>query len=228
MATTTIQKTKKKVENKSKVKKSENKAFDFILFVAVLLLLAVGIIMVLSASSPSALAITGSSYTYVSQQFIAAGIGIVAMLVISRIDYKEYAKFYKPIYVISVVILFLVLVPGLGREVNGARRWITLPILRSFQPSELTKIGLIMFYAAYLMKYKDDLKYMWKGFLRPILLLLPVILVLLFAQSHFSAVVIIVAIVAVMMLMAGSKMRYFLTFGTIGVSGLLGRYVCFS
>jgi cell division protein FtsW len=225
MATQT--KSKAKSINKSKVTKSETKTFDFILFATVLLLLAVGIVMVLSASSPSALSLTGSSYTYVSQQFIAAGIGIVAMLIISRIDYKEYAKFYKVIYAISVIILFLVLVPGLGREVNGARRWITLPILRSFQPSELTKIGLIIFYAAYLMKYKDNLKEMWKGFLRPILLLLPVILVLLFAQSHFSAVVIIVSIVAVMMLMAGSRMRYFLTFGTIGVTGLLGRYVCF-
>ena len=71
--------------------------------------------MVLSASSPSALATTGSSYTYVLKQAISATIGIMAMLILSKIDYKIYAKFYKIAYVVSIVILLLVLVPSLRK-----------------------------------------------------------------------------------------------------------------
>jgi len=213
MAAKTKTKTKTKNIKKSNDKKNTVKSFDFILFATVLLLLAIGIVMVLSASSPSALSMTGSSYTYVSQQAIAATIGITAMLIISRIDYKKYAKFYRPIYIISIVVLLLVVIPGLGRSVAGANRWISLPIVRSFQPSELAKIGLIVFYAAYLTKYKDDLKSLGKGFIRPILLLVPVVLILILVQSHFSAVVVIAAVTAIIMLMAGSRLRYFLSFG---------------
>ena len=72
--------------------------------------------MVLSASSPSALATTGSSYTYVIKQALSAAIGIIAMLVISKIDYKKYAKFYKIAYIGSLIALLLVLVPGLRKN----------------------------------------------------------------------------------------------------------------
>lgn len=199
-----------------------NNSFDFILFITVLLLLALGITMVLSASSPSALATTGSSYTYVLKQLISAAIGIVAMLTLSKIDYKKYAKFHKIAYAVSLVVLLLVLVPGLGRTVNGARRWINLPVVSSFQPSELTKIGMIVFYAYFLTKHKDELKNIWKGFLKPFLILAPIILVLLGVQTHLSASVIIILVVAVMMIVAGSKVSHFVTFGTIGAIGLIG------
>ena len=69
--------------------------------------------MVLSASSPSALATTGSSYTYVLKQALSAAIGIVAMLIFSKIDYKVYSKFYKIAYIGAILVLLLVLVPGL-------------------------------------------------------------------------------------------------------------------
>ena len=93
--------------------KTTYKSFDFTLFITVILLLALGLTMVLSASSPSSLATTGSSYTYVKKQAFCAVIGIVAMLVISKIDYRKYQKFYKIAYVVSLFILLLVLVPGL-------------------------------------------------------------------------------------------------------------------
>ena len=93
--------------------KNINNSFDFILFITVLLLLALGVIMVLSASSPSALATTGSSYTYVLKQLLSAAIGIVAMLVLSKIDYRTYSKFYKIAYIGAIGVLLLVLVPGL-------------------------------------------------------------------------------------------------------------------
>jgi cell division protein FtsW len=99
-----------------KATKTSNKPFDFVLLVTVLVLLGMGIVMVLSASSPSALATTGSSYTFVSRQALAAILGIALMLMISKFDYKQYPKFYKAAYVVSVVGLLLVLIPGLRKN----------------------------------------------------------------------------------------------------------------
>ena len=107
---------------KKSKKRKENNSFDFILFITVLLLLALGITMVLSASSPSSLATTGSSYTYVLKQVLSAAIGIVAMLVLSKIDYRVYSKFYKIAYVASIAILLLVLVPGLRKNCKWSKK----------------------------------------------------------------------------------------------------------
>lgn len=212
-------------QKKKKVK--TNQSFDFILFMTVLILLCLGVTMVLSASSPSSLATTGSSYTYVYKQAIAAVLGIALMLILSKIDYKIYARYYKIIYLLAVVILLLVLIPGVGISANGAKRWMAVPIFGSIQPSEITKVGLIIFFAAYLTKNKNDLKHIWKGFLRPILFfILPPIVILLFVQSHFSASVTIILVLSVMMLMAGCKFLHFATVGTIGATaGILGMYV---
>ena len=78
--------------------------------------------MVLSASSPSALATTGSSYTYVLKQAFSAGIGIVAMIVLSKIDYKIYSKFYNIAYVGAIIVLLLVLVPGLRENSKWSKK----------------------------------------------------------------------------------------------------------
>lgn len=173
--------------------------------------------MVLSASSPSSLSTTGSSYTYVYKQVISAGIGITAMMIISKIDYRKYQSFYKIGYLFSIVALLLVLVPGVGRTINGARRWINLPIFGSAQPSEITKLGMILFFSVYLSKHKDELKNVWKGFFKPIILFLaPPIAILLLVQSHFSASVIIILVVSVMMITAGTRFSHFVVFGSLG------------
>ena len=179
--------------------------------------------MVLSASSPSSLATTGSSYTYVYKQAISAAIGITAMLIISKIDYRKYQKYYKLAYLFSIIILLLVLVPGFGRTINGARRWINLPVFGSAQPSEITKLGMILFFSVYLSTHRDELKHVWKGFLKPIIYFLaPPIAILLLVQSHFSASVIIILVVTVMMITAGTRFSHFVVFGSLGAGGLLG------
>lgn len=99
---------------------------DFALCITVFLLLALGIVMVLSASAPSALAETGKSYTYFERQLVFAGIGIVVMFVVSFFPYKKLLRYYKLIYIFSVLILLLVLVPNIGRTGGGAQRWIQI------------------------------------------------------------------------------------------------------
>ena len=101
-----------KINKKNKTYKS----FDFTLFITVILLLSLGVTMVLSASSPSSLATTGSSYTYVKKQAFCAVLGVALMLIISKIDYRKYQRFYIIAYVVSLFILLLVLVPGLRKR----------------------------------------------------------------------------------------------------------------
>ena len=209
---------KKKVKRFSKF--LDNR-MDYILFITVLILLSLGVIMVLSASAPSALSETGKSYTYFVRQFAFAVIGIGIMLFISKIDYRFYKKYYWLVYAVSVLVLLLVLIPGLGREVNGATRWIGIPGLGQFQPSEITKIGLIIFYAGYLSDHKSELKDFWRGFVKPLAFLLPPIAILYLVQNHLSVCLVIATITAVMMLMAGCRLLHFIAAGLVGVAGIV-------
>ena len=207
---------------KKTTKSFSNQPIDFMLLAIVFIMLATGIIMVMSASSPTSLSETGSSYSYVKTQAISAILGLILMYFISKIDYRIYKKFDKIIYI--GVIILLASVGLIGKEVGGAKRWIDLGFL-SFQPSEIAKIGLIIFYASLLTNNKEKLGEMGKGFFYPLLYLLPVIAILVGVQNHLSATLLIIMIIAVMMLMAGTKLRYFLTFGLaglgIGATGLV-------
>lgn len=209
-----------------KFSKFANNQLDFILLIVVILLLSLGLIMVLSASSPTSLAETGDdSYSYFRKQAIFAVVGIIAMLFISKIDYRFWKKFYKIAYWVSIILLLIVLIPGIGVSSGGASRWIKILGVQ-FQPSELAKIGLIIFYASYLTDHKDELKGFYTGFIKPFLYLVPVILILILIQDHLSATIIIVAVVGIMMLMSGSRLKYFLTAGTAaGVAGAAGLYL---
>ncbi len=207
---------------KKQVRTSE-KPFDFILFVTVLILLAIGIVMVLSASSPSSLAESGNSYYYVSRQAIFAVVGIALMLFISKIDYHEYSKFAKIAYIGSIIMLALV--PLLGSSAKGATRWLEIGPIR-FQPSEIAKIALIIFYANLLTKNKDNLKNLFDGFIKPFLYIAPIAIILAIFQDHLSVTIIIILVVSIMMLMAGTKLKYFITLGTVGAVGRSRSFIC--
>ncbi len=203
-------------------KELSNRTIDFPLLIIVLIMLSLGIVMVLSASSPTSLSETGSSYTYVKTQILSAIIGLIGMYIVSKIDYRTYRKFYKIIYIAVVVLLASVAV--IGYSAGGAKRWIRIKSF-SFQPSELAKIGLIIFYAELLTKNKSRIDKLWGGFFYPFLFLVPVVGILVVVQNHLSATLLIVMIVSIMMLLAGSKFRYFLNFGTIGIIvGGIGLY----
>ena len=189
-----------------------NNPMDFTLLITIILLLGIGLVMLLSASSPSALADTGDSYYYFKRQLIFAILGVVAMFAISKIDYRFYQKFYIHSYVISIILLVTVLL--IGREINGAKRWIYPTESLSIQPSELVKFLIIVFYAGILVKNRDDLPKFKNGFLKHFFWVLPIIGLLLL-EPHFSASVVILGIVVVMMLVSGCKFRHFLTAGSI-------------
>jgi len=203
-----------------KFSKFLNNKMDYVLVITVLILVSLGVVMVLSASAPSALSKTGSSYTYFIKQFGFAVFGIIAMLFVSKIDYRFYKKYYWGVYVVSVLVLLLVLVPHLGKEVNGALRWIEIRGLGQFQPSEITKIGLIIFYAGYLSDHKSELKDFWRGFFKPLIFLAIPVAILYRIQNHLSVSLVISVITFVMMLMAGVRVLHFVWAGLAGGAGL--------
>lgn len=209
------------------VNKVKKKQVDFILVIIILILLSFGIIMVLSASAPSALAETGNSYTYFTKQIIFAAIGLFAMWFVSKLDYRIYKKFYWPIYWLSIGALLLVLIPGLGYSGGGAKRWINLGFTQ-FQPSEATKIGMIIFYAGYLTDHKKDLQSLKKGFIFPLIYIVPPVLIALVIQNHLSVGIVMSGITFVMMLMAGCRLLYFIVSGLIfgggGIAALIAYF----
>ena len=97
---------------KNAIKNFSNKPFDFILLVIVFIMLALGIIMVLSASSPTSLSETGNSYNYVKTQALSAILGIIAMFIISKIDYRIFKKFDNLIYIAVIILLGYVALLG--------------------------------------------------------------------------------------------------------------------
>lgn len=207
----------------TKVAKSLGKQIDFVLLVIIILLLASGIIMVLSASAPSALSETGNSYTYVTKQMIFAVIGFVGMYIASKVDYHIFKKFYWVIYWISVGMLLLVLVPGLKYSANGATRWVNLGFIQ-FQPSELTKVGLIIFYAGYLSEHKNELRDFKKGFIKPLIFLAIPVAIAYLIQNHLSVGLVMSLITVVMMIIAGCRLSYFIFSGLVGGGALGGVF----
>lgn len=199
-----------KKTNKKKVSFFNN-PLDYTLLITILLLLSLGLIMVLSASSPTSLAESGTSYTYFIKQAIFAIAGLVAMGIISKLNYRVYKSFYKFVYVLSIILLALVLV--IGTSSNGAKRWIYIGG-QSFQPSEFVKLFMIIFYAGLLTKDREELPKFWKGLVKHILWIAP-IAGLLLLEPHMSATLVISGICLVMMIVAGCK------FSQLFMSGLI-------
>ena len=196
-------------------KKSKGNTLDYPLIIITIVLVALGLIMILSASAPSSLAEVGHSYRYFTNQFLFAGFGFGALFVFSVIDYRKYEKFYWLIYIIGIFSIFIVMIPGVGVTVKGATRWAQIgPI--GFQPSEITKIAMILFFAGYLTRYKDKTKSFFWGFLLPgVLIAIPVAL-LYKIQNHLSAGIILGSVSLIIILMGSVRKFYWIATGGLG------------
>ena len=196
-----------------------SKKFDYSILIITMLLLCIGLIMLLSASAPTSLSESGNSYKYVIKQSIVAVVGLILMIAISKVDYRNYKKISWIIYVGCIVLL--IMVGFMGTDEGGARRWINI-FGFSFQPSEFAKVGFIIFFASLLsnLKEKNEIKNLGKGFLFPLMFLVPAIYAIFILQNHFSATLIILAITIVQMFVAGSSVKYFLASGATGAIGI--------
>ena len=143
---------KKNETKKNEIKK--RRFYDYSLVFIILFLLMLGLIMIYSASSYTAdLKFKNSAY-FVNKQLVFVGGGLVLMIIVSLTPYQLWIKLSKPVYLVATGLVGAVLV--IGRDANGARRWINLFGIK-FQPSEFVKVAIIIFTSYYLVKYKNDL-----------------------------------------------------------------------
>lgn len=118
--------------------------FDYSMLAVLVFLVCFGLIMLYSSSSYSALVKYSDSMYFLKRQVLFCGMGFFAMYWISQIDYHIYAKYAEKLYWFSIVLLFLVRLTPLGKEVNGAKRWIRLPMNQQLQPAEIVKLAVIL------------------------------------------------------------------------------------
>ena len=200
--------------------KPKQKRFDTAFLIIILILLAYGVIMVFSASYPAALQKTGNSLHFISQHVLYVAVGIAAMLLISRIDYRLYRRFAYIIFGIALILLILVAIPGVGRVLNNARRWIYIgPI--GFQPSEIMKVAVIVLFSHLIAHYQSRMNTFKQGVL-PFAAVLLVIAVLMMLEPHLSGTILIFGIGCIMMYIGGTKLRYFLAVGGLSVGAIAG------
>ena len=191
-----------------------------------LLLLGIGLIMLLSASFPSAQASKGTNYDplyYFKRQGIFAGLGLFAMFWVSKINYERFRGLAKLGIIVSVVLLVLVLIPGVGITRNNATRWLGVPGIDSgqFQPSEVAKVGVIVFFAEFISKKREKMSTLKEGLL-PLGLLLVFVAALIGLEPHLSGAILVLGIGAAMMMVGGIHWGWI----AAGVTGLCtGWYV---
>lgn len=176
---------------------------------AALLLLVLGLIMVFSASYPSANHRYGDGLYFIRKQALWAVIGVGAMIFTAKLDYRVYKKFAMPIAVATLVLLLLVLA---SPAINGSRRWLGFGSF-SFQPSEMAKLAVIIFFAARLSATREKIR-QFKELLIYIGMLLPVV-GLLILEPHLSVCIIIGIVAVIMLLVAGAKFRHFCMMGVV-------------
>ena len=123
--------------------------FDYSMLAVLVFLVCFGLIMLYSSSSYSALVKYNDSMYFLKRQVLFCGMGFFAMYWISQIDYHIYAKYAEKLYWFSIALLFLVRLTPLGKEVNGAKRWIRLPMNQQLQPAEIVKLAVILFNSDY-------------------------------------------------------------------------------
>lgn len=184
------------------------RADPLILFLIVSLL-GLGLMMVYSSSAILALERYGDPYHYLKRQSLWAALGLLAVLALMRLDYRVLSRFAYPILILSLVLLVLVFVPGLGKEVGGARRWLRLGSF-SFQPAEFAKFALVIFLASFMAKKGERLRDFTFGFL-PCLLIASVFIILIALQPDLGGALILGALVMVLFFAAGVRLSYLLS-----------------
>ncbi len=199
---------------------------DLPLLIIVIALVGIGLVVLFSASFAQALYYTGNSYTYISSQFGFAAFGIVAMLIISVVDYHQLMIFNMLILAITVILLLLILlVPALALAEGDAVRWINIGGI-TFQPSEIAKFSIVVSLATLITKKGKKIETFKDGAL-PCFLLTGFVAGLVFLENHVSGTVIILAISVVVMFVGGVRFRYFAFLGAIAVP-ILVYFVFFS
>lgn len=195
------------ISKKNKYRNDSPVLYDKWLLFASLSLIAFGLLMVASSSIVISQQQYGQSFHYLMRQSIYLGFGAVCALFVLRVNTRFWQYLGIPLLFISLLLLVVVLIPGIGRVVNGSSRWIGMGPL-SIQISELAKLGVVIYLAGYLVRHEQVIATQLLAFIRP-LFLLGIVAVLLLLEPDFGAVIVIMGTAMAMLFLGGVRVRHF-------------------
>lgn len=195
------------------------KKFDLLLFITIITISLFGIIMIYSASYIWAEYKFNDPFKFVKHQGLFFIIGIIMMLITSKIPYRVYFEKANTLLLISIILLILVIIPGIGTVRNGSRSWFGIGSF-GIQPSEFAKLTLIIFTSKYLTKNEKNLKYIKKGVL-PILGIVILVFGLIMLQPDFGTGMIILVSIIGLLFVSGVDFKFFIRLGLIGLIGIV-------
>ena len=181
-------------------------AWDWVTIGLIAALLLIGIIMVTSASMAVADKDFSNPFYFLERQFVFALCGVLLAWVASRIPTELWHRYSLVLIILALAMLVLVLIPGLGARVNGARRWLRIGVL-NFQVSELTKVLVLTWLCSYCVRKRAELESTLPGLLKPFGVL-AVSAVLLLAEPDFGAATVLFATGFAVLFVAGARLRY--------------------
>ncbi len=199
------------------------KKIDWLLVIGVILISLFGLLMIYSSSYVWAEYKFNDPYKFAKTQGFFLVIGYILMYIVSKIDYMKYQKKANLIFGTCFLLLILVLIPGIGTVRNGSRSWFGIGGF-GIQPSEFTKLSLIIFTSKYLAFNEKKLKDIKNGVF-PILLVLILVFGLIMLQPDFGTGVIIVMTIIVLLFISGVSMSFFIKIGILGILGVVGLII---
>lgn len=183
-------------------------------------LLIIGLMMVASSSVMISTKFYANPFHFLLHQLCYLFVGLIAALIVMRVDSSLWEKWSGVFLLVSLTMLMLVLIPGIGRSVNGSRRWISLGIM-SIQVSEIIKLTMIFYVSGYLVRQGDKVTKSLLGFIKP-MFILGIVAILLLLEPDFGATVVITSTVMALLFLAGVRLRYY-----IGLLLLIGGAFAF-
>lgn len=184
---------------------------DIWLLLAIMCLMCIGMVMVTSASAPLAAAQGKESVHYALRQAVYYGLGLFMLVAMLRIESEKLRRRSHLIIVCCFILLIAVLIPGIGRQVNGAQRWINLGIF-NLQAGEVMKLGTIIFAAAFFHQHRVSLRHSF-GKISQVMMFLVVTACLLLLEPDFGTTVVVVATVLIMLYLAEANLWYLALYG---------------
>jgi cell division protein FtsW len=181
-------------------------------------LLLVGLVMVASASIGVSEKDMGAPFYYFQRQLMFVAMGLVGAGVAVAIPTTVWDRYSMVLLGFGFFLLLAVLVPGIGHEVNGSRRWLRLGIM-NFQASELARVLLLTYVASYSVRRVEELRTDFKGFVRPVAVL-GIAAVLLLAEPDFGAATVLMTTGLALLFLAGARIRHLLVPVVIGIAGM--------
>lgn len=194
-----------------------------LIFITVVALAFFGVLMIYSASFIWAEYKFGDSMHFAKMQFFFFILGIIAMLIISKIDYNIYKEKINLILLISFILLILVLIPGIGSVRNGSRSWFSIgPI--GLQPSEISKIALIIFLSKYLANNHKDINRHIPA-LFPVFIVIFAFFALIILEPDMGSAMVILLTLVVIIFTSGINLSFFGYLGLLGILGITGLII---